>query len=147
MCLWLLDGSSHLGAVMEFNLQPRIADWLLCCACRLPKLNSMVLTIQQHQPTKYIYDVSSAALAMQLRSMGQQLTQLRGLIITSDHSTGWLRARAAWEQLASIRQLTSLNLNMWYAHVDVADLGVLGQLTQLSELGVRAMRVGRVLQH
>lgn len=105
---------------------------LSCSACRLPKLDSVVLQ------TRYV--LNNVGLVLLLRAMGQQLTQLRSLTINAGACTGWRRARAAWEQLASIRQLTSLNLDLGLEPVKLADLGLLGQLTALEELVLVAPR-------
>lgn len=105
---------------------------LSCCACRLPKFDSVVLKTQ--------YVLNNVGLVLLLRAMGQQLTQLRSLTIDAVVCTGWRRARAAWEQLASIRQLTSLNLDLGLEPVNLADLGLLGQLTALEELVLVAPR-------
>lgn len=100
-------------------------------ACRLPKLESLVL----NTPGADNYPLAGLFI-----NMRQRLTQLRKLTISGCNrcQPGWLDATAAWQQLVSIRQLTSLYIKLQSAPVHLADLNLLGQLTALEALEIDA---------
>lgn len=73
--------------------------------CRLPKLNSIVLTVDADTPRK---QRGRAGLVSLLRTMRKHLSGLRSLSITSKQ--GWQDASKLWSELAQLTQLTQLSL-------------------------------------